>query len=97
MQVSSSVQDMLLMEIAACESNVEQMGFRVGQSLVEKATINKPRFIDTLDIIKFICKDFWILAFTKQIDNLRTNHKVLIANDRGRICSRTIISDGYLK
>lgn len=37
---------------------------------------DQPRFSDTLDIIKFICKDFWNAVFRKQVDNLKTNHKV---------------------
>lgn len=36
----------------------------------------RPRFIDTLDVIKFLCKDMWTLVFRKQIDNLKTNHRV---------------------
>lgn len=32
--------------------------------------------MDPLDMIKFICKDIWMLLFKKQIDNLKTNHKV---------------------
>merc|ERR1712233_297502 len=27
------------------------------------------------DIIKFLCKDFWIDWFGKQVDHLRTNHR----------------------
>ena len=30
---------------------------------------------DELDLLKFICKDFWGAIFRKQIDNLRTNHQ----------------------
>lgn len=37
---------------------------------------DRPRFTDTLDMIKFLCKDMWILVFRKQIDNLKTNHRV---------------------
>ncbi|KAL4179670.1 hypothetical protein AMTRI_Chr13g121240 [Amborella trichopoda] len=33
------------------------------------------RFIDQLEAIKFICKDFWQSLFKKQIDNLKTNHR----------------------
>ena len=33
-------------------------------------------FSDTLDAIKFICKDVWAACWDKQIDNLRTNHRV---------------------
>jgi hypothetical protein len=29
-----------------------------------------------LDIIKFICKDLFLYVYSKQIDNLRTNHRV---------------------
>lgn len=57
---------------------------------------DRPRFTDTLDVIKFLCKDLWMLVFRKQIDNLKTNHRVLsspppavtyIANKLlGRIC-----------
>lgn len=32
--------------------------------------------MDTLDVIKFLCKDMWTLLFRKQIDNLKTNHRV---------------------
>lgn len=41
-------------------------------------TKDTARFKDELDIMKFICKDFWTTVFKKQIDNLRTNHQVLI-------------------
>ena len=37
---------------------------------------DKPRFIEPLDVIKFLCKDLWTLIFRKQIDNLKTNHRV---------------------
>lgn len=37
---------------------------------------DRPRFTDTLDAIKFLCKDLWTLIFRKQIDNLKTNHRV---------------------
>lgn len=39
-------------------------------------TMERPRFSDNLEAIKFICKDFWSELFKKQIDNLKTNHKV---------------------
>lgn len=37
---------------------------------------DRPRFTDALDVIKFLCKDLWTLVFKKQIDNLKTNHRV---------------------
>lgn len=38
--------------------------------------MERPRFADHLEAIKFICKDFWTEVFKKQIDNLKTNHRV---------------------
>lgn len=37
---------------------------------------DRPHFNDTLDVIKFVCKDLWTLVFRKQVDNLKTNHRV---------------------
>lgn len=31
---------------------------------------------DALDAVKFVCKEFWAAAFRKQVDALRTNHRV---------------------
>ncbi|XP_041469259.1 trafficking protein particle complex subunit 6b-like [Lytechinus variegatus] len=56
-------------------SKLEQMGYRVGQSLIEKFTRDSPRFSSELDIIKFVCKDLWNGVYKKQVDNLRTNHQ----------------------
>lgn len=41
-----------------------------------RMTKDTARFKDELDVMKFICKDFWTCVFKKQIDNLRTNHQV---------------------
>ena len=57
-------------------TSIEGLGFQVGQRLVEKYTRDRVRFKGVLDIIKFICKDFWTALYSKQIDNLRTNHRV---------------------
>ncbi|XP_028651238.1 trafficking protein particle complex subunit 6B, like [Erpetoichthys calabaricus] len=56
-------------------STLENMGFRVGQGLIERFTKDTPSFKDDLDVMKFLCKDFWVNVFRKQIDNLRTNHQ----------------------
>lgn len=37
---------------------------------------DRPRFTDNLDVIKFLCKDLWTVLFKKQVDNLKTNHRV---------------------
>ncbi|KAL8861360.1 MAG: hypothetical protein Q9178_002232 [Gyalolechia marmorata] len=54
---------------------LDALGYRVGQGLVERFSRDRPRFTDTLDMIKFLCKDLWTLVFKKQIDNLKTNHR----------------------
>ncbi|KAJ3042025.1 Trafficking protein particle complex subunit 33 [Rhizophlyctis rosea] len=58
---------------------LETLGYRVGAALVEKFTKDRPRFLDNLDVVKFICKEFWLTIFKKQIDNLKTNHRVRFA------------------
>lgn len=55
-------------------SRLEWMGFSVGYKIIERLTREWSRFKDELDMIKFICTDFWCSLYHKQIDNLRTNH-----------------------
>lgn len=54
---------------------LDMLGYRVGQGLVERFSRDRPPFHDTLDVIKFLCKDLWTLVFRKQVDNLKTNHR----------------------
>ncbi|CAG8433008.1 6310_t:CDS:2 [Ambispora gerdemannii] len=54
---------------------LEMLGYHVGQNLVERFTRDRQRFGDTLDVVKFVCKDLWSIIFKKQIDNLKTNHR----------------------
>ena len=56
-------------------SNLELVGYNAGFRLIEKLTKESPKFKDELDLMKFVCKDFWLSLFHKQIDNLRTNHQ----------------------
>ncbi|KAH7683476.1 Transport protein particle (TRAPP) component protein [Dioscorea alata] len=60
-------------ELAA--RRIEAIGYQVGHQLSERYTMERPRFTDHLEAIKFICKDFWSELFKKQIDNLKTNHR----------------------
>jgi len=55
---------------------LDMLGYRVGHGLVERFSRDRPRMNDTLDVIKFVCKDLWTIVFRKQIDNLKTNHRV---------------------
>ncbi|PYH48299.1 uncharacterized protein BP01DRAFT_371857 [Aspergillus saccharolyticus JOP 1030-1] len=54
---------------------LESLGYRVGQGLAERFARDRPRFVDNLDVIKFLCKDIWTVLFKKQVDNLKTNHR----------------------
>ncbi|XP_071962077.1 trafficking protein particle complex subunit 6B-like [Antedon mediterranea] len=62
-------------DIDSCITKLEAMGYRVGQGLIERVLKESPRFKDELEVMKFICKDFWSSIFKKQVDNLRTNHQ----------------------
>ncbi|KAG8986212.1 Trafficking protein particle complex subunit 33 [Tulasnella sp. JGI-2019a] len=59
----------------ALRLRLEDVGASVGGALAERLSKDKARFPDTLDAIKFICKDLWSAAWAKQVDNLRTNHR----------------------
>lgn len=58
---------------------IEKLGHRVGESLVERVCRDNPRFRTELDAMIFLCKQFWLHLFNKQVDNLKTNNQVLLA------------------
>lgn len=61
----------------------ELYGFRVGKSLAEVVTRDMARLTNQLSVLKFVCKELWVLVYGKPIDNLKTNHRgtyVLIDN-----------------
>ena len=58
-----------------CYAKLEFMGFRLGQKLIEKFSKDRDRLKDELEIMKYICKEFWYNVYRKNIDNLRTNHQ----------------------
>ncbi|KAL3573574.1 hypothetical protein D5086_024187 [Populus alba] len=87
-EVSESCIDSLLTEMVSSYCNrfysntpelaarrIEAIGYQVGHQLSERYTMERPRFTEHLEAIKFICKDFWSELFKKQIDNLKTNHR----------------------
>ncbi|XP_062408712.1 trafficking protein particle complex subunit 6B, like [Sardina pilchardus] len=81
-------------ERGTCVSLLECMGFRVGQGLIERFTKDSPGFKDELDVMKFLCKDFWTNIFRKQIDNLRTNHQGTYVLQDNRFALITQLSSG---
>uniref|UniRef100_A0AC35TT39 Trafficking protein particle complex subunit 6B n=1 Tax=Rhabditophanes sp. KR3021 TaxID=114890 RepID=A0AC35TT39_9BILA len=59
----------------SAETRLEAMGFRIGKTLCEKNSKEVARLSSSLEIMKFVCKDFWSYAFAKQADNLKTNNQ----------------------
>ncbi|KAG1725575.1 NO signaling/Golgi transport ligand-binding domain-containing protein [Suillus paluster] len=56
-------------------SRLEVIGMHVGGNFAERLCRDRPLFGDSLDVIKFVCKDLWTSCWDKQVDNLRTNHR----------------------
>ncbi|KAF8653436.1 hypothetical protein AX16_003944 [Volvariella volvacea WC 439] len=54
---------------------LEAIGVHIGSNFTERLCKDKPLFPETLDAIKFICKELWVACWDKQVDNLRTNHR----------------------
>ncbi|KAF9467003.1 NO signaling/Golgi transport ligand-binding domain-containing protein [Collybia nuda] len=62
-------------EEEAVRVRLESIGLHVGANFTERLCRDKSLFSETLDAIKFICKDIWAACWDKQVDNLRTNHR----------------------
>ena len=62
---------------------LENMGYEVGYRLSESLSVDaKLLGSDPLDVVKFICKEFWLYCFRKKIDKLQTNHRgVFVLSD----------------
>lgn len=58
----------------------DSLSFTLLNSVQPRFSRDRPRFNDTLDVIKFLCKDLWSLVFGKNIDNLKTNHRVRLSS-----------------
>ena len=57
-------------------TKLQEIGEHLGIRILEKLVKDHARFNRELDIIKFLCKDFWNHCFNKsQVDKLQTNHK----------------------
>ncbi|KAL3684664.1 hypothetical protein R1sor_002686 [Riccia sorocarpa] len=62
-------------ELELAARREEAVGFQVGLQVDERYKKERQRFDDHLEAIKFICNDFWMVVFKKQIDSLKTNHR----------------------
>jgi len=82
MYLNYSLLEFMLIELAnslynnaQLKNQVFQIGVKVGLSLVERLSYGKPRIVEPLECIKFVCRDFWNIMYQKQADNLKTNHQ----------------------
>eukprot|EP01134_Creolimax_fragrantissima_P006937 CFRG6937T1 len=73
---------------------LEKIGFSCGRCLAERLTQDMPRMTDQLEVIKFICKDFWMNIYQKQVDNLRTNHRGVYVLQDNKFQSFVPIANG---
>ncbi|GAB4817168.1 hypothetical protein N2152v2_004214 [Parachlorella kessleri] len=84
-ECSESCMDYLLLELVhhyrtqeygpPLAAAVEAIGLRVGRQLIERYAKDKAPLVDQLEVMKFLCKDFWSEVFRKNVDNLRTNKR----------------------
>eukprot|EP00607_Mallomonas_marina_P000627 CAMPEP_0182428400 /NCGR_PEP_ID=MMETSP1167-20130531/22844_1 /TAXON_ID=2988 /ORGANISM="Mallomonas Sp, Strain CCMP3275" /LENGTH=169 /DNA_ID=CAMNT_0024611295 /DNA_START=103 /DNA_END=608 /DNA_ORIENTATION=+ len=66
----------------AFQERIDSMGYEIGYRYVEKVAQQRPLPTDNLEMMKFICKDFWEEIFRKKIDKLQTNHRgVFVLSD----------------
>lgn len=46
------------------------------RSFAYRLTIQRAPPPSHLEVVKFVCKEFFLFVYARQIDNLRTNHRV---------------------
>jgi hypothetical protein len=61
---------------------LEKLGFEIGDRFAERFARGHAKFLSTLEVIKFLCKELWGAFFGKQVDKLQTNYKgVFVLHD----------------
>jgi hypothetical protein len=61
---------------------LETLGFEIGYRFAERFARGHAKFVSTLEVIKFLCKELWSALFGKQVDKLQTNYKgVFVLHD----------------
>ncbi|KAK5966083.1 Trafficking protein particle complex subunit 6B, partial [Trichostrongylus colubriformis] len=70
------------------------MGYRVGYVMAERVSKDAPKLLTELEVVKFICKEFWSAMFGKQVDNLRTNHQGVYVVQDNKFCTLRSLAEG---
>lgn len=56
-------------------ADIEQVGMSLGRKIIDLLIREmQVKFQVQLDVMKFICTEFWKFTFSKAVDNLRTNN-----------------------
>ena len=84
-------------------AKIESIGYQVGYRLCERLAQTKPSLTmavtvgdadASLEAVKFLCKEFWIEVFGKQIDKLQTNHRgIFVLKDNELLWLRRLPAD----
>ena len=61
--------------ITTCHAQLSAIGYDVGYRFIERTAQQRLLKIEPLEIIKFVCREFWMDVFGKHIDKLQTNHR----------------------
>ncbi|PIO74947.1 transport protein particle component, Bet3 [Teladorsagia circumcincta] len=75
-------------------TQLESMGYRVGYVMAERVSKDAPKLLTELEVVKFICKEFWSAMFGKQVDNLRTNHQGVYVVQDNKFCTLRSLAEG---
>eukprot|EP00920_Eleutheroschizon_duboscqi_P003597 GHVT01008402.1.p1 GENE.GHVT01008402.1~~GHVT01008402.1.p1 ORF type:complete len:299 (+),score=108.37 GHVT01008402.1:601-1497(+) len=79
----------------AAISMLEEIGFSLGFRAVERLSLRNLRVGDERGLMKFICKDLWLLLFLKQADRLQTNRRGgYVVQDNSNTWLRTLPASG---
>ena len=66
-------------------SNLELLGYNAGYRLIERLAKDYPKFKDELDLLKFICKDFWVAVFRSVIETKHYLSEYFFSENRSTI------------
>jgi hypothetical protein len=77
--------------LAVNNNKLDAIGFATGHRLIGRLTFNRKLMKTELDVVKYLCKDFWLAVFSRKIDKLQTNNKgVYVLHDNNFLFLRKL-------